>query len=485
MYQVSNAWQIGRFLLGANGRVLTFGANHLESPFNWQGSSMYRWLVLVLVILSPVKGFDIRSYLGTKAPYPHSPVAKSDSPQWTVRQVHYIGRHGTRYPLESSIKRFIALEIWLKDQNVTLEPLVLFRNPYSVSDNGQLHPVGIQDMRLLAKRFQEKYYGLLLEATPSPVFVQASIKPRSIDSLLHFYESLFGERLPPTRVLMFNNTQDADLTPHRSCQLYVNTIGKGDEESHHLSDAFRAQRKRGDARETFLRIHFPSVASRLSRLYGITLTIEHIDTLMEFCAFGVSLHGSTEICSLFSEKDMNLWQISMDLESYARHGYGARVTQEMMCSLLTSISDGMDSFVAGSLNSSPIDLRFGHAETIMPFVSRLGLFKGLALKPRLSLDTLAHRSWITSQFSQFSANIMFELVERVLPTHEPMLGGTWAVRLRVNEIYTLIPGCSLDPCPLQDFQDIHSRSIGCAFDSQCRVTNGPTFGGWNGFGKGR
>ena len=275
--------------------------------------------------------------------------------------------------------------------------------------------------------------------------------------------------------LVFDSSQDADLTPFRACTLYTETVRKGSTDDWTYKDPSDP-----DPSTLFQQIHFPALASRLSLETGIYLNSQQVYTLMDFCAFDISLYKARQdrgICSLFSEDEINLYQIISDLKTFDQSGYGHALNARMMCSLFTGIADAMLDKHRGNPESKELYLRFAHAETVMPFLSFLGLYDGIALSPWMSIDLLSTRKWISSSFSPFAANVVLESWE--------CLDNDWQVRLRINEESVDLPKCPNGACSLEMFLEIYAGSIGCSFDAECKVNLGHTLGGWNGYGKGR
>jgi hypothetical protein len=312
-----------------------------------------------------------------------------------------------------------------------------------------------------------------------------------MDSANTFYSQLFNVSQSP--LLVIDSHSDADLTPYKSCPLYNQTVRPIPSEEPSFTEP--------SPQKYFNNRHFPRIAQRLSKQNNVTLSAKQTQSLIEFCAFAISLENldetSSEICSLFTQKDFNIYQLSSDMWTFYTNGYGHALNWKIMCSFITGLTDAMQVRIRNHIHDSrkndsvPKDpslfLRFAHAETVLPLLSFLDYRKGLFIRPKMSLNLLDKRRWVSSKMSPFSANVILELI------HCNPFESRWFVRLRVNEIYTPIPKCSRNSnlpfvCDFKEFLSLFRKYVGCNFDEKCTTKNGThrrTFGGWNGFGHGR
>ena len=100
-------------------------------------------------------------------------------------------------------------------------------------------------------------------------------------------------------------------------------------------------------------------------------------------------------CAAFTEEDMRLLEDNEDLLYYYRDGYPFNVTAEMTGVLLQDLLT--------SLQLQRNRFYFAHSETLLPFLTRLGLVRD---NPPLSLANLPPtRRWRTSLIGGESANL--------------------------------------------------------------------------------
>lgn len=109
-------------------------------------------------------------------------------------------------------------------------------------------------------------------------------------------------------------------------------------------------------------------------------------------------------------------------------------------------------------SSTKVVLKFGHAETIVPLILALNLFKdGFQLKADTPIEMIQNRKWIISEIAPFSANLLIEVRELNLKKR---------VSFFMNEEKMSL-GCDGD-CTLEELEVLFSDLIGCDYDLFCR-----------------
>ena len=277
---------------------------------------------------------------------------------------------------------------------------------------------------------------------------------------------------------MIDPKRDADLRPFDTCP---------NQEA--LKDESKAT--------VFLDLHFPKLAEDWSVQFNVTLDVQDVLILMEYCDFNVTLLPNekledsrlyTPICSLFDESHMNLYQIYSDFKMFYTFGYGNSMNSMMMCSLFKGIMNGMKNRISNPDSSPTVYLRFAHAETLVPFITLLGLFEdSLLLDPHLPLSELHKRDWKTWKLSPFSVNIIIELYacdsllsnQSDFPESSSLLSKEYRILLKLNEEIIAIPSCPY-PCLFTDFLESFKAFMNCPFDDICGSLF-PSSGSWNDF----
>jgi multiple inositol-polyphosphate phosphatase/2,3-bisphosphoglycerate 3-phosphatase len=149
-----------------------------------------------------------------------------------------------------------------------------------------------------------------------------------------------------------------------------------------------------------------------------------------------------------------------DLSNYYKKGYGIAVNYEIATTLLNDFFSVMENVMTGN-TSETATLRFAHAETMMPFVSLLGLFEDSSpLLWNSSQETIDNRLWRTSIVSPFAANVIFELYNCT---------GEFKVKLLHNEQEYGFPECNDLYCPFTTLQTLYTKQLGYNFNALCGV----------------
>ena len=127
-----------------------------------------------------------------------------------------------------------------------------------------------------------------------------------------------------------------------------------------------------------------------------------------------------------------------DVKDFWIKGYGYSINSDMSHDLLEDLLDCLTS----SDSPRKACLRFGHAETVIPIIVALGMFKDiqdLSLASRPRLPQFHDRMWRSGRVCPFATNIQVALTKqnRVLVFH--------------NEVEQVLPWCGT-PCELDAFR---------------------------------
>lgn len=146
-------------------------------------------------------------------------------------------------------------------------------------------------------------------------------------------------------------------------------------------------------------------------------------------------------------------------QSYYENGYGNAINYQSACPLLKDFVNRTDALICGNDVNMVAKYRFAHAETVMPFVSLLGLYKDPSpLMADWSPQKQAARLWKSSSISPYAANVVLTLYN---------CGDSYSVKALVNEIEVVLPGCPSVLCPYSTFKTVYGSSISCPFVSMC------------------
>ncbi|KAJ3319246.1 hypothetical protein HDV06_006574 [Boothiomyces sp. JEL0866] len=357
--------------------------------------------------------------LGTTTPYTasdYTPLGKK------LLQAHLVTRHGVRYP---TLDNFQAhLDVIQLIQPAFSTPIDLNYGPDS--NAGMLHPSGKLSVQQYGERFQARYSTLL--ADPSTFFTSSSNVPRVLDTASSFFIGMTGNDLPNGAVQ--DRTLDADNDMNKSCLKYTNSPKNKKESS------------------IFEKKYLPQLADKLNTKLQMNLTAVQASNLIDACAFQIAfgaLKQNESFCALFDSDDFKNYQLDDDFQKYYSLSYGLDppLNSQLACSLLTDISNNINN------QSLAASFHFGHAETIIPLLTSLGLFKDSGpLTNTEPKDQLSNRKFKTGIMAPMQSNIVFEIYENN------------DIRLVLNEAPIDIPGCSDSAglCSFTTFQHLDEFS---------------------------
>ena len=130
-----------------------------------------------------------------------------------------------------------------------------------------------------------------------------------------------------------------------------------------------------------------------------TFDLKALDALWTACLFeATALHNLDGACVYFDVEDAKIMEYANDVEDYWEKSHGQTLNYQMACVLMTDILT--------SLENNRNRFYFGHAETIMPLVAFLGMFKD---QDHLGSDFVKEtaRKWRSGLVSPFGANVIF------------------------------------------------------------------------------
>lgn len=314
----------------------------------------------------------------------------------------------------------------------------------------------------LAQRVKSRYPDLV--ADPKAISWAATNVSRAIASGESFITGLFigtvaDDAKKSLEANVLPKDRDADLRPFDSCQTYL--------------DAKAVQKNQTQPDDVFQELKFPTIATRLSKELGVAnLTVKDLSNMFKLCAFENTLQGKDDgFCSLFTADEFKLNDFAEDLGYNADSGYGISVNEQLACSLLTTVSNNMDSVVNNNQTLKAV-FKFAHAETIGPIITTLGLFNDNAnggINPNMTDAEISNRKFKAREFSPFTGNVMFEL-QQCGPND-------FKVRVLSDERPVLVPGCDGETCSIAKFKEALKGKIGCDFDGTFCKNKKRTVGG--------
>jgi multiple inositol-polyphosphate phosphatase/2,3-bisphosphoglycerate 3-phosphatase len=345
-------------------------------------------------------------------------------------------------------------------------------NPFDLEDADYLTVQGEYEHYYMAKRALAFYKDLLgtCPFEPSRYDIHSTEISRAGMSASAYSFGLFEKRgqvgptdFDPFFIVTNNATTDNELRFFKTCPNYISGVKKNKKAS--AESQFYANKQ------------LPGLADKLTKrinVTGWTLTTDDVNTLWTLCVFQLSAQEiSDQFCSFFDKDDVGIMNYIDDLSSYWVKGYGYPINYEISCVLMQNFVDAIT-----QVTSNPVDthslratLRFAHAETVMPFLSLLGLFNdSVPLRATNTQEQIDNRLWRQSIISTFAANVALVTYNCSKP------GGSadFRVKLFHSEKEYQIPQCDNKLyCPFEKFKEIYARSLTCDFNKLCGIEGCP------------
>ncbi|PXF47535.1 Multiple inositol polyphosphate phosphatase 1 [Gracilariopsis chorda] len=423
---------------------------------------------------------------GSKSPYPEpiplqplhiQPVSTSTS---TTRLIHVslIARHGTRNPTSSCLQRMTALQNWLLS---AFSPTPQWLHDWSAQLNiyraspGSLTSHGQQELHAIGSRFA-RLYARSLHDVGNTVRLRSSYKDRAIASARAFLDgyrhtcSTNGFPQPNTLVVAENspppssnasesssvaesdpsdlsssdleadaqlptNDSNSDLSTDDDTLLEILPSGSDavlryferNQEYAQFAVQHKALTERHLSRGP-LRPIATEIAARVSKGLGASHQMDPdlIRSVAEAGAFE-NAHGRFErskFCRVLTPNDTAILELFEKYHRpfYQQHERFRAVAAPLVADLAQSLR--ASAARAGDPDVHAADLRFAHAETLVPLLFLLGIESN-----GLSRKSPNYRTGL-SAMSPFAANLSFELYEQQTASNT-----THFVRLRLHERY--------------------------------------------------
>eukprot|EP00516_Mucochytrium_quahogii_P013375 CAMPEP_0203792836 /NCGR_PEP_ID=MMETSP0100_2-20121128/5497_1 /ASSEMBLY_ACC=CAM_ASM_000210 /TAXON_ID=96639 /ORGANISM=" , Strain NY0313808BC1" /LENGTH=435 /DNA_ID=CAMNT_0050696481 /DNA_START=939 /DNA_END=2243 /DNA_ORIENTATION=+ len=413
---------------------------------------------------------------GTKTPYSMRSVLSDhheDAQCMQGRAIHIyqLTRHGTRFPTEKHMKKLNGLRNLFSEHDQTG---YWDTYTYELRDAGLLAKAGETELFELGKRVRARFPELFTkEYHPMRYDFHSSQVLRVLQSASAFSHGIFLDafhELPFPSVAITSDTKSEDrrLRFHKACPAYVEKVKKNKtlhEKGPHAAlettvytEVFESILKKLEGKNQLveaLREH--SAESIVSRVWS--------SCMMEFAVRNVT----NSFCKLLSSRDVELLEHLDDVSTYWLKSYGFSINYNMSCLLFLDMLSSLESKALDPDASDRLaTFRFGHAESLIPFIARLGLFRDADISGIFTDESniehlhVQERKWRVSSISPFAAN-----VAAVLYASENGL----FVRIFHNELPVRLSDTLCPPdsrlhddtaCDFEGFKDAASRFV-CNF----------------------
>ncbi|KAF5349620.1 hypothetical protein D9756_008974 [Leucocoprinus leucothites] len=369
-----------------------------------------------------------------------------------VTGLHFLHRHGARYPTEWA--RYggparLAKKFHENTQHWTGSGKLTFLNDWTYKLGAELlTPFGRQQLFDLGVTMRIKY-GFLLEnfteTNTIPVFRTES-QDRMLASARNFALGFFGwpydgqyQQSITIEQKGFNNT----LAPYKTCP-NANINEKGDR------GVWYNQR--------WAEIYLQDAHKRLTKeIKGFDLTVEDVFTMQQMCAYETVALGYSKFCELFTEEEWEGFDYALDLFFWYGNGFGSPVArvlgigwiQELVARLTHTPIAVHNSSTNATLDDNPITFPLDqslyvdatHEVVVLNIITALNLTTFAEQGPLPYTHIPENRKFRVSELAPFATNMHFQLLE--CTSHpEPQ------IRIIIND--GVVPLTGIKGCPEQE-----------------------------------
>nr|XP_057925247.1 multiple inositol polyphosphate phosphatase 1b [Doryrhamphus excisus] len=426
---------------------------------------------------------NIASHFGTKTRYeevnPHllrdilfvnkSVLRAPSSERCSPVHLTAVVRHGSRYPTVKNVRAIDKLSELVRSQSPQdstgwrRDILKRWKMWYTDDMDGQLVHKGREDVRHLARRLSVLLPSLLGEeqVRGGRVRLLTSSKHRCISSVEAFQEGLHQQaNLSPVSDVRYSHQVDDELLrSFEHCRGYVEGV-----ENNRTALAEVKKFKHGHEMDGVRK----RVAARLG-LPEDSFTPDLLEAAFFLCSYELAIKSEhSPWCLLFDEDDAQVLEYKSDLKQYWKRAHGHAINSLSSCPLFHHVFRTLDK--AGRPRRStdaspePASILIGHAETLLPLLSLLGLYKDEAPPTADNYHRQHGRSFRTSKIVPYAANVLFVLYDC---QRGPRL------QLLINETPVRFPGLSAEDVPLyRDVRATYRHLLdGCDFHKECHGTS--------------
>jgi hypothetical protein len=407
---------------------------------------------------------EISQYWGQYSPYFSVPIPGTNKipKQCKVTFAQILSRHGAQNPTAPKSAAYSALVSRLKNTVKSFSGEYSFIAEYNYTLGAdRLTTFGQHEMIHSGIKFFQRYSRLGLKVTP---FIRSSSEDLVVESAKNFSQGFH-------QAWLRHNGRAIKPYPY-GIMVISEDKGSNNTLSHGLCTSFEygvESKAAGTAQNTWTKIHFPAIQSRLNRdLPGADLSISDVISLMDMCPFHTiasPLGTLSPFCKLFSESEWRTYDYHLSLGKYYGYGDGNSMgpTQGVgfvneLIARLTSKPVKDSTSTNRTLNSNPATFPvggdnvlfadFSHDDDMIAIFSALGLYSTTNPLTITTIKTIAETAGLSASWTvPFAARAYFEKLSCTGESEE-------LVRVIVNDRVLPLEMCggnALGACKLSAF----------------------------------
>lgn len=369
--------------------------------------------------------YNYRQCEGSLTPYPTDIEISSYPDTLKPVMINHVGRHGARYPASATNCRKLRQALDKADSLGTITPLgreLMAVNDLVIKESngrwGALDSLGIAEQEAIAARMYKAYPALFSGGIVNAI---SSYSPRAMMSMMAFVHKL--DRL--------NNSPDYLTSTGRVNSPLMRPF---DIDTDYLE--FRRQDATKEVYDKYFKEACPTAA--ISRVLGKDYPFENAEhwrdlAITEYYVIAglAAMSIDYDASKFFTAEEYNRLWSCFNLRQYLQRTAStiSTIPADIASDLVLNIIQTTENFLDGS-NPCAVNLRFGHAETIMPLASLLKL-PGCYYMTNY-FDTVAMH-WCDFNIVPMASNIQFILFKSDK-------SGRYYLRVDLNERpITLVP----------------------------------------------
>lgn len=340
--------------------------------------------------------------------------------------------------------------------------------------DGQLVKNGEEDMKNLAHRLASLFPSLFTadKLKKCKMTFTTSSKHRCVDSTKSFIKGLTHNYLQLSELtdaeqedIMCREpvVNDTLMRFFDHCEKFVVQVEDNDTAMHEV-DRFK------------IGPEMKKVIHKVATLLGVPedqLNADLIQVAFFACSFELSINNTENSpwCRLFDEEDAKVLEYLNDLKQYWKRGYGFDINSRSSCNLFQHIFQHLETTVSESKRSQPISnpvvMQFGHAETLLPLLALMGLFKDEKPLTADSFCSQSEQKFRSGRIVPYASNLVFVLYHCDLVDSAEE---EYQVQMLLNENLLPFPHSQESVCLFDNLKKQYSHLLNdCRVKEECEL----------------
>jgi multiple inositol-polyphosphate phosphatase/2,3-bisphosphoglycerate 3-phosphatase len=330
------------------------------------------------------------SLLSNKTPYLNSSFVTNPSPPTPVPDacnpvpvsIEGVLRHGARHTDHIDEMNDLAASLAAESRTLSWPSSYTYPAP-SIYAN-QLLEMGMNEHNAIGSKLASLYPSLFSSYSPVTMGMNSTTLPRTGQSATSFCS---GASIASPFIALDSGV-DEKLRFFDFCPIY----DANKDSAVAVADDYKASDEALEAVEEF---------NELAGVPRGTYSYEDMNLSFEACAYDVIFSNDVaKFCSLLSPNAITVLNYAIDVSKYYAYGPGTTINRNFTAVLIADVIHSIDKSLGSDYKGT---LRFAHAETLIPFISALGMFDN---QPALTVKRDDNRSFKMNEIAPFAGNVV-------------------------------------------------------------------------------